>query len=104
MGEGMSLKPDQLQKVQNWFRSHPLQPCPACGESEWAFGEIVTAPLISQPVRAPVREVVPVLQVFCGHCAHVMHFGAIRIGLVTLTEAMHNGIPILSTDDEGVVQ
>ena len=49
---------------------------PMCGSGEWETGEIVSGTSIDD-----TRNAVPMVQVVCVNCGHVMLFAALPIGL-----------------------
>ena len=79
----MPLDQAQGQKLDAWLRAKaPLGlACPVCQRKQWSVGDIVSAPTWSPQGFAIGGPTVPTIQVICNHCAYVMHFAAVPIGL-----------------------
>lgn len=81
----MPLTSEQQSKLQSWMLTKQVKPaCPACGRTgQWQAGEIVSPPTWSQGGMSIGGPTVPTVQLVCNHCAYVMHFAAVPIGLVS---------------------
>jgi predicted RNA-binding Zn-ribbon protein involved in translation (DUF1610 family) len=73
----MPLTREQAYKLQQWLNSRGVNlDCPMCGSAQWETGEIVSGTSIDD-----TRNAVPMVQVVCVNCGHVMLFAALPIGL-----------------------
>ncbi len=73
----MPLTREQAYKLQQWLNSRGVNlNCPMCGSAQWETGEIVSGTSIDD-----TRNAVPMVQVVCVNCGHVMLFAALPIGL-----------------------
>jgi len=74
----MALSHEQAHKLQQWMDSRGVnRNCPMCGSGEWETGEIISGTSVDNP-----DNVLPMAQLVCGNCGHVMLFAAMPIGLV----------------------
>ena len=74
----MPLSHEQVHKLEQWLDSKGVnRSCPMCGGGEWQMGEIVSGTGVQDQ-----GNVLPMVQVVCGNCGHVMLFAAMPIGLV----------------------
>ena len=68
----------QQQKFLSWLSArvpnHPA-PCPMCGQRSWDLGELIDVNGISG-IRVPMAQLV------CAHCGHLLLFDARKAGLV----------------------
>ena len=80
----MPIDQTQQQTLLSWMRSKGVGAnCHACGHSNWATGDVVSAAVMSPGGNVAIGgPSVPMVQVICGHCAHVVLFAAVPIGLV----------------------
>lgn len=85
----MALTEDQQARFQSWAVGRGItHTCPACGIPELSLNdEMFTLPVHAGdpefygPVETDTSQM-PVVQVVCDNCAHVMLFAAGRIGMV----------------------
>ena len=80
----MPLDQNQINKVNAWMNSHGVNNnCPACGRANmWQIGDVVAPPVMIGNNINLGGPSVPMVQVLCGNCAHVMLFAAVPIGLI----------------------
>lgn len=76
----MPLDNSQQSKATTWLQRHNPR-CPVCGGNGFSLGEIVAPPVMQGGGINIGGPSVPVLQVVCGNCAHVLHFAAVPMGL-----------------------
>ena len=79
----MALDATQQQRFQAWLRTHQVQlTCPACGTAnQWAGSAVVTAPRMEADGTHLDDRVVPMIQVTCQHCAYILLFSGLPMGL-----------------------
>lgn len=74
----MPLSHEQVHKLEQWWDSTGVKrSCPMCANGQWEAGELVSGSDVSGQ-----GNVLPMVQVICGNCSHVMLFAAMPIGLV----------------------
>ncbi len=80
----MPLDKQQQEKLEKWLQSKGVLPnCPICTTNSWAIGDIVSAlPYTTGKIKLG-GPTVPMVQIICKNCAHVLLFAAIPIGLVS---------------------
>jgi hypothetical protein len=79
----MPLTQDQAQKVQAFFTSRRARnQCPMCGSSGFTPGDVVQAPVLAHGGIHVGGPAVPMLQLVCNNCAHIILFAAVPIGIV----------------------
>jgi hypothetical protein len=79
----MPMTQQQANKLTQWLQSKGVRgACSACGKNNWAPGGIVSAPEFTGHAIAIGGPSVPMAQLVCGNCGHVMLFAAVPIGLV----------------------
>ena len=74
----------QQQKVQSWLQDKNVSgTCSVCKtQTNWSIGEIVASPTLSGKGMSLGGPTVPMVQVVCGNCGYVMHFGAVPMGIL----------------------
>lgn len=83
----MHLDSTQQQTLMTWLTAKGVQGCYACQGK--TLTTLQTGEIIAAPALRPIggigydSEIVPMVQVLCTSCAHVMHFAVAPIGLVT---------------------
>ena len=78
----MPLSASQKQKLRGWIKSKGIKPtCASCGESDWGAGEIISSPVLSPRGMQAAESHVPMAQLVCINCSHVMLYAAVPIGL-----------------------
>lgn len=79
----MPINSSQQEKLKAWLDSKGVRPqCGACGSNDWAPGDIVAAPRYSSQGLAIGGPTVPMVQLVCSNCAHLMLFAAVPIGIL----------------------
>lgn len=74
---------DQLEMINRFFASKSLDPkCSICGCDDWAVEDII--PAVDHPGPKILRRgaMVPLLQLECQNCGHVVFFNAVTLGLI----------------------
>jgi len=74
---------EQLEAINRFFASKTLDPkCSICGSGDWAVEDII--PPAEQPGPKILRRgaMVPLLQLECRSCGHVVFFNAETLGLL----------------------
>lgn len=81
----MPLNDQQTQQVSQWLNSKKSYDfaCPVCNSKNFSVGDIVMAPSFSGGGMAIGGPGVPMVQVICKNCAHVLLFAAVPIGLMS---------------------
>ena len=79
----MPLNDDQKQKLQEWITSKGVSSrCPACGSNSWSPGDVIAPPVQTEPGTTTIGgATIPMVQLICSSCAHVLLFAAVPIGL-----------------------
>jgi len=78
----VGLDESQKQKLRDWLLSKSAQPtCASCGRNEWGAGEIISAPILDDEGNVVGDSHVPMVQIICTTCSHVMLYAAVPIGL-----------------------
>ena len=73
----------QKTKFMSWLQSRDVRPeCIACGASEWEPGEIISGAVHTPGALTIGGPTVPMAQLVCRHCAAVLLFAAVPIGLL----------------------
>lgn len=77
----MPLTQEQSDAFQGWVNSHKSHSfsCPFCNGNNWALGEIVSAPSFSPRGMVVGGPSVPMVQLICNECHHVLLFAARQI-------------------------
>ena len=76
----MPMTPSQIDKMNVWLRTHAYsKPCPYCGGTQFSTGEIVAAPIYSHGNVSIGGPTMPMAQLVCNNCAHVIFFAAVLI-------------------------
>jgi len=90
----MLLAEWQSKKLQKWLSTRHLWPrhCPVCRRGKWRAGEIMLSPNSTGNGFSQGGLSAPMVQVVCDHCAYVLLFAAVPIGLVKpVTNAVECG-------------
>jgi len=96
----MALTDDQRRQFQQWLNEKGVKTnCPACGARRWATGDIVAPPVRVGRKLKVGGDHVPLVQLICGHCGHVMHFAAKIAGLATELDGEDRFPDQISTSD-----
>ncbi|MFL5735083.1 MAG: hypothetical protein ACJ78Q_18155 [Chloroflexia bacterium] len=79
----MTLDPTQHQTLTTWMAQKGVRPeCPACGSTTGRTPGGIVAEMRVTPRGLHVGDpVLPLVQLICNHCAHLMLFAAEPIGL-----------------------
>jgi predicted nucleic-acid-binding Zn-ribbon protein len=78
----MGLDEGQKQKLREWLQSKSAQPtCASCGRDEWGAGEIVSAPILDEKGNVLSDSHVPMVQLICTNCGHIIFYAAVPLGL-----------------------
>jgi hypothetical protein len=79
----MPLDQAQQQKFNEWVVQKNVKlACPVCQGKDFQFGEIVCAPQHQAGAGVAIGGVqVPMLQVICSGCFHVLLFAAVPMGI-----------------------
>jgi hypothetical protein len=77
----MPLSQEQMKQLDHWMSQHGVNPaCQACGGHNWMPGEIIASPLYSHGSGLTIGgPFVPMVQLVCRDCNHIMLFAAKRI-------------------------
>jgi hypothetical protein len=90
-----ALTPEQIGKVQDWFRSKWTKElaCPVSGDTKWIVAErLVCAPLYTKEGTFLVSDVsYPMVMVVCSGCGYARFFSAAMIGIVPATKEFGRG-------------
>ena len=80
----MPLAEWQLKKLENWLSTRHLWPrhCPVCRRGKWYAGDIILAPGSTGNGFSLAGPSVPMVQMVCDHCAYVLLFAAVPMGLI----------------------
>ena len=90
----MLLAEWQSKRLQDWLSTRHLWPrhCPVCKRGKWHAGEIILSPISTGNGFSPGGSNAPMVQMVCDHCAYVLLFAAVPIGLVKrVTDAVECG-------------
>jgi hypothetical protein len=79
----MALDTAQQQLFKQWLADkHVHTTCPACGAStQWEADAIITAPRMEADGTHIDDRLAPMIQVRCQHCAYILLFAGIPIGI-----------------------
>jgi hypothetical protein len=88
----MPLTQAQTKQVHNWINQRaPNLTCPVCQATNWQIGELVAASVLDGRGNDKIgSQIAPMVQIICGHCAHVQQFAAIPIFDRTTTTGVKN--------------
>ncbi len=64
----MHLNQAQRQHSEAWLQDRRVEHCPTCDRHDFSVGDVTAAPAM--------------VHVICAHCAHVLLFDAMAIGVV----------------------
>jgi hypothetical protein len=81
----MPLDPALLQKFNEWVAQKKVTlACPMCSGNEFQFGEVVCAPPHQLGAGLAIGgPQLPMLQVNCSGCCHILFFAAVPMGMAT---------------------
>lgn len=78
----LPLSASQKQKLRDWMKSKGIRSaCASCGESDWGAGELISSPVLTPDGTQAADLHVPMVQLVCINCSHVMVYAAVPIGL-----------------------
>jgi hypothetical protein len=77
------------QAATKWITEKcPELKCPACGRADWSgaaigYGSLAATPIEGtlKPLPPPLPDSLPLLYLFCKHCAYALSFSALEMGL-----------------------
>lgn len=77
----MPLTNEQNEEFKNWFESKKRNDysCPVCGQNGVAPGEIISSPQFSTKGFSIGGPSVPMVQLICTNCGHIILFAAAAI-------------------------
>lgn len=80
----MRLTEWQSDRLQKWLstRHLSLRDCPVCKRGKWRAGELILSPISSGNGFNQGGLNAPMVQMVCDHCAYVLLFAAVPIGLI----------------------
>ena len=83
------LTEGELEKLKKWLDEKWInRKCPACDHGDWEASTIVTQiPLFVYSDTFDSGRKLPIIHVTCQNCGYTMLFSAIRMGLVSETQA-----------------
>lgn len=79
----MSLTTEQINKFNEHMNSKRINPsCNACGQKQWTLGDIISSPIFSGGGISIGGPSIPMVQLICQNCYHVMLFAAAPLELL----------------------
>ena len=74
--------PEQLETIKRFFESRALDPkCSICGAGDWAVEDIIPPGGDAKTRVLRIGAPVPLAQLECRGCGHVVFFNAATLGL-----------------------
>jgi predicted nucleic-acid-binding Zn-ribbon protein len=83
---------EQVDNIKVWLREKVVNPCEACGDSNWLINERIVAPMnFSANGALSGGKVLPHFCVICKNCGNTRFFNAVLTGILKKEQKDSNG-------------